>query len=216
MMKKRTVVRNAGKALWHTRGFTGKAAKRGGSSLWPSLPVEIHRRGKGHGRGFFSGLAWPLLGTFVLGAGLTYLLDPNSGRRRRGLLRDKAVRYGKVATNGLEKRRRDLTHRFGGTVSELQSRSDEQYVSDPVLAERVRSKLGRATSNPGAIHVSALNGQITLSGPVLAGEVDRLLKEVAQVRGVAGVDNRLSVHQQPENIPSLKGIRTQSESPRSG
>lgn len=213
-MKKPAAARASGEALWKTRAITGKAAKRGASGFRPSLPVEIHRRGKGHGRSFLSGLAWPLLGTFVLGAGITYLLDPNSGRRRRALIRDKAVHYGKVATHGLAKRRRDLTQRIGGTVSEFQSRSDEQYVSDPVLAERVRSHLGRAASNPGAIHVVAHEGQVTLSGPVLADEVDRLLKEVAQVRGVAGVENRLSVHQQPENIPSLQGIRTQSEDPR--
>src|SRR5205823_2337781 len=52
---------------------------------------------------------------------------------------------------------------------------------------------------------NARGGRITLSGPVLAREADRLLDRAASVRGVQGVENRLEVHQRAEDVPGLQG-----------
>jgi uncharacterized membrane protein len=46
---------------------------------------------------------------------------------------------------------------------------------------------------------------VTLSGPILRDEVDRLLRGVASVRGIREVENRLTVHNQPGNVPGLQG-----------
>src|SRR5258705_228908 len=81
---------------------------------------------------------------------------------------------------------------------------------DDVLVERVRSKLGRWTSHPSAIRVSAADGRLTLSGAVLRGEHDRLLRKLAKVRGVREVDDGLEVHQSAGNLASLQGGREAS------
>ena len=71
----------------------------------------------------------------------------------------------------------------------------------------MRSKVGRAVSHPHAIRVSVREGRVSLSGPVLAHEVDDLLSCVSAVRGVEEVENRLEVHQQAGTVPGLQGVR---------
>jgi osmotically-inducible protein OsmY len=65
--------------------------------------------------------------------------------------------------------------------------------------------MGHEISHPGAIEVTARSGRVTLSGPILADEVDRLIARVALVSGVSDVVNRLEVHQDAGNISSLQG-----------
>src|SRR5262249_5241078 len=86
-----------------------------------------------------------------------------------------------------------------------------EEVSDETLTARVRAKLGRSVSHPQALSVTASDGHVTLSGPVLAHEADRLLSGVSSVRGVKGVENVLTVHTRAEDVPSLQGGR-----PRTG
>lgn len=69
----------------------------------------------------------------------------------------------------------------------------------------MRAKIGRVVSHPRAIQVLADRGRVTLSGPILAGEVDDLLAAVASVRGVVDVENRLQVHPTADNVPALQG-----------
>jgi uncharacterized membrane protein len=45
---------------------------------------------------------------------------------------------------------------------------------------------------------------VTLNGPVLARELDEVLKGVLATRGVTGVENRLEAHEQAGNIPGLQ------------
>jgi hypothetical protein len=54
---------------------------------------------------------------FGLGAGLMYLLDPDMGRRRRALLRDKAVSLGHQASDVAAKVGRDMKNRAHGLAS---------------------------------------------------------------------------------------------------
>ena len=50
--------------------------------------------------------------------------------------------------------------------------------------------------------MSASDGRLTLSGAVLRGEHDRLLRKLAKVRGVREVDDGLEVHQSAGNLAS--------------
>src|SRR5205085_11998372 len=102
---------------------------------------------------------------------------------------------------------RDLSNRTRGMVSEIASLLRGDEASDEVLTSRVRSKLGRAVSHPHAIEVRVRNGHVTLSGPVLASEVDDLLSCISSVRGVEEVENHLEVHERPEGISGLQGGR---------
>ena len=151
-----------------------------------------------------------LLGGVGLGVGLMYLLDPDRGNRRRAMIRDAATRTVHQTGNAIGVTSRDLRHRTRGLVAEVASlfRSDE--ASDEVLEERVRSKLGRVVSHPHSIEVKAEDGRVTLSGPVLASEVDDLLSCASSVRGVEEVENRLEVHQQAGDVPGLQGGRERS------
>src|SRR5206468_3234814 len=67
--------------------------------------------------------------------------------------------------------------------------------------------LGRVVSHPHAIEVRVRDGHVTLSGPVLASEVDDLLSCLSSVRGVEDVENRLEVHERAGDISSLQGGR---------
>jgi hypothetical protein len=78
-------------------------------------------------------------------------------------------------------------------------------VDDWRLVERVRARLGRVVSHPRAIDVHVSNGAVTLIGPILADEVERVVSAVASVRGVEAVLNELEPHESAEGIPSLQG-----------
>lgn len=147
--------------------------------------------------------------TFVaglgLGTGIMYLLDPDRGRRRRALLRDKCALAARKTGEVFEATACDLRNRTQGIVAELQSRFSSAPADDGVLVDRVRSKLGRIVSHPRAVQVTAQNGEVTLSGPILANEVDSLLSCARHVNGVNEVINNLEVHARSENHPALQG-----------
>jgi hypothetical protein len=66
--------------------------------------------------------------------------------------------------------------------------------TDDVLAARVRTRVGRLVSHPGAIDVTATSGRVTLSGPVFEAEVEQLVNGVREIAGVAAIDNHLEPH----------------------
>lgn len=139
-----------------------------------------------------------------LGTGLMYLLDPDRGRRRRALLRDKGAWAARKTSDCIRVTARDLRNRTQG-ITHLHFSSEP--VDDRKLAERVRSKLGRVVSHPSAIQVDAQNGAVTLSGPILVEEMPELLSCVNGVRGVNQVINNLEAHEQADNHPALQGGR---------
>src|SRR5215813_4006719 len=145
------------------------------------------------------------LGGIGLGAGLMYIFDPDRGRRRRATARDAAHHIANAFDDAVGKTSRDLSNRAQGIVAELNSIFRCEEADDEVVAARVRSKLGRAVALPHAIHVTVNQGRVTLSGQILASEVDQLLKHVRAIRGVTGVENRLEAHEQAGGVSSLQG-----------
>ncbi len=116
-----------------------------------------------------------------LGAGLMYFFHPGAGRRRRARTRRALARVG---------RRR---------------------LSDAALAERVERVLARSVSHPRSITVEVKQGRVVLGGPVIAREVDSLLRRVRRVRGVRGVRSRMDAHDWAADVPGLQGV---AERPR--
>ncbi|WP_437515546.1 SRPBCC family protein [Sorangium sp. So ce1099] len=139
------------------------------------------------------------------GAGLMYTLDPDRGSRRRSIARDKAVSLAHRTGALLDKSARDLRNRSRGVVAETGAIFRQEAAPDAVLSDRVRAKLGRVVSHPGAIDVEVLDGCVTLRGPVLAHEVDDLLAAVSGVDGVTRLGTELDVHSSAEGVPSLQG-----------
>jgi osmotically-inducible protein OsmY len=148
-----------------------------------------------------------LVGGLGLGAALMYVLDPERGKRRRAVVRDKAVRAARKATDGIEARSRDLRNRAKGAAAEVKAMTRPGAVSDPVLEERVRAAIGRVLASPGEVDVAAVEGVVILSGPVLASELDLLLSTVRGVHGVEDLENRLQIYESADDIPSLQGAR---------
>ena len=62
-----------------------------------------------------------VLGGIGLGAALMYLYDPKGGRRRRALIRDKAVGLTNDARQALNKRTKDLSNRAQGVMHDAKS-----------------------------------------------------------------------------------------------
>src|SRR6478672_2686575 len=62
-----------------------------------------------------------LLGGIGLGAAVMYVLDPQGGRRRRALARDKAVSLANKTSKVVSARSRDLANRAKGVAAEARS-----------------------------------------------------------------------------------------------
>ena len=146
--------------------------------------------------------AW-LCGVGV-GATTMFLLDPDRGRRRRALIRDKAVRAGRRTWNAADVTARDVSQRAAGLTASARALFETEAPDDRVLCARVRSELGRIASHPRAIAVQARAGTVTLAGDALASEIPSIVACVESVRGVAEVDNHLAPHAAVNNVPSLQ------------
>jgi hypothetical protein len=139
------------------------------------------------------------------GAAAMYVLDPQMGGRRRALVRDQLVHAAHKTSDAVDTTSRDLTNRARGVVADIRGRFNAGEVSDSVLAERVRARIGAVVGHGSAIDVRVEDGRVVLSGPILAEDVDRLRRRVRAVRGVQEIDDRLEVHTVPGNVPGLQG-----------
>ena len=170
------------------------------------------RRGSNMGRGrsemagpsLMSSLATGL-GVSAVGMAAMYFLDPNRGARRRGLVGNQFSRTTTRAPRMMKAAGQDLANRAYGMLAEATNLFRSDAAPDQVIEARVRSKMGREISHPGAVHVSVRDGNVTLEGDVLEREEPALLACVNKVRGVKSVENRLDKHASPGNISNLHG-----------
>lgn len=109
---------------------------------------------------------------------------------------------------------RDLANHARGFAAVAKRRFSGDASDDVVIVERVRSALGRVVSHPGSVVVTCDEGLVTLSGPVLASEADKLVSEAGSVRGVQEVVDRLERHEDAASIPALQG--GSARGPRAG
>jgi len=166
-------------------------------NLGTILPNRGHRRSPPG-----AGLA---LAGLAAGAAALALFEPRGGARRRGLVAQKAIHAGKAARSFGAKAGRDLANRSRGLLASARSSVRETSVLDDVLCDRVRSRIGRLTSHPSAIAVSAREGTIELRGPVLEEEAQQVLEGSLRVHGVHKVVDLLDRHAQPGHVPGLQG-----------
>jgi uncharacterized membrane protein len=145
------------------------------------------------------------LTSLALGATLMYYLDPQAGRRRRALLRDQFAHAGRILREGRRVTARDIANRACGLWAEATRWLRAEPGSDAGLVERVRAKLGRVVSHPHAVRVTASDGRIELTGPILAREVAPLLESVRGIPGVLDVHNALTAHERSDGISALQG-----------
>ena len=149
--------------------------------------------------------ALSVIGGVTAGLGLMYFLDPAQGRRRRALVKDQMVHAAYKTGDAMDATSRDIANRAWGAVAELRGRLRNEAVSDDILRDRVRARIGAVVGHASSIEADVRDGRVILSGPVLAHDVDRLLRRVAAVRGVQNVEHRLEIHDEPGNVPGLQG-----------
>ncbi|ACC74122.1 BON domain-containing protein [Paraburkholderia phymatum] len=144
----------------------------------------------------------------AVGAAAMYYFDSQSGRRRRAMLRD---RMGATSRTFRKKSRAQARKAMGHAYGMLhRAASSGAPVSDVQVTERVRSHLGRVMRTPGAVDVRVDHGVACVAGEVLASDRQRVIDEIAAVPGVERVEDHLSVHAAPGNIPELQGVAQRS------
>ena len=147
-----------------------------------------------------------LLGA-ALGSAAMYLFDPDKGRRRRALIKDRASKASNDMKDFVDKGKRDLAKRGTIVTGRVRSAFTRRKATDDVLAERVRSKMGRYVAHPGAIDVAAAGGTVTLTGSILSHEHDDLIEGISSVPAVRNIIDQLTVFEKAEGISELQGGR---------
>lgn len=153
---------------------------------------------------------WSLVGTAGLGAGvgagLMYLLDPQGGRGRRAVARDKSVAVLKQGGKAAARTSRHLGNKTRGLAAEAGSRLRKSDLVDDgqKLLKKVQKAVRASVSHPAAIDPILENGRVYLHGLVLASEVALLLSAIGAVEGVTDVENRLEIHESPKDLAAFR------------
>ena len=156
------------------------------------------------------------LATLAVGAAAMYYADPETGRRRRVIARDKLNAASHDASHLARVKSKRASDRFKGLMARLRFAQASPPRDDDHLCERIRSRLGRLVSHPKAVDVEVRQGRVQLSGHILADEVEGLLRTLSAMTGVQGIDNMLSVHQVAGTTPELQGGRRSRRARRPG
>ncbi len=154
------------------------------------------KQGSESNRGWLKWLSGAAIGTVAM-----YMFDPDRGRRRRALARDKLRSLSVKTGDAIEVAGRDLGNRLGGLQAQFSRMFAPRHnmADDRVVAARVRAKLGRVVSHPHAVEVAVQQGRLSLSGSVAAEEKPRLLDCVQAVPGVSAVEDRLTIQPQAQD-----------------
>ena len=139
------------------------------------------------------GTLFRIAAAFAAGAAAMYYLDPDTGRRRRALVRDRGVAARHDLEDYASATSRRAADQLQGAAARTRSRVSREPIDDEQLHERIRSKLGRVVERPGDIEVQVRDGYVVLSGIAEEEEISQVLSTVAAIEGVEGVDNLLSV-----------------------
>jgi osmotically-inducible protein OsmY len=138
-----------------------------------------------------------LISLAALAAAATYFFDPQNGKRRRNMARDRtAALFRRLGRRG-ERAGRAVAAEATGLAAKAQHLQEEEkpQPDDVTLARKVESELFRDEEVPkGRINVNAENGKIVIRGEVDRPEmISELEERVRKVQGVQGVENLLHV-----------------------
>ena len=153
---------------------------------------------------------WTLVGSAGvgagLGAGLMYLLDPQGGRGRRAVARDKSVSALKNGGKAAAKTSRHLGNKTKGLVSQAGSKLRRSDLADEgeALLKQVRRKIRRTASHPMAVEVLVQEGNVVLHGLILASEVEGLLAAIQTIEGIAAIENQLEIHESTQDLAAYR------------
>ena len=129
-----------------------------------------------------------------LGAGLMYFFDPQQGRRRRAMARDRGLALFRRGGTRAERAGRAVSARTYGMAQKARHiREEEKDYDDTTLARKVETEIFRAEDAPkGQVDVNVVDGVVYLRGQLEQPElVDELVEKTRKVSGVKGVENLL-------------------------
>jgi BON domain len=143
----------------------------------------------------------PMLGIgAAVGAALAYFFDPQSGKRRRHVARDRtlavfrrggrrAARAGRYAAAEAEGMKQKATHLH----------EEPKDLDDVTLARKVETEIFRPADAPkGNVDVNVVEGVVQLRGEVESPDmVNELAEKARNVHGVRDVENLLHLPGQP-------------------
>lgn len=128
---------------------------------------------------------------FAAGAALMYYLDPQAGRRRRALVRERGLAAGHDTGRLLHGKSRHAMDRARGALARARSAFEGEVPADDVLRDRIRSGMGHVIEHPGQVNVDVQQGYVVLRGHASIEEIEDLTLRLSTMRGVVGVDNRI-------------------------
>ena len=130
----------------------------------------------------------------LVGAALAYLFDPQSGRRRRAMLRDRSARLARQGGRSAARAGGTVAAEAHGVTQKVQHLKEEpKEYDDATLAQKVQSEIFRDSDVPkGQINVNAEDGIVVLRGEVDRPELmEELVDKTRKVQGVRDVQNLL-------------------------
>jgi uncharacterized membrane protein len=132
---------------------------------------------------------------------VTYLLDPDRGRRRRAMAANTVTHAAHEGADFTGKAGRDLRNRAAGAAAQTRNVLSFGPPSGEQLERRVRARINRVCRQPHRIDVAVRDDVVTLAGPVLREDAERVRRAVADMRGVGQLEDRLEVKEHPEDLP---------------
>jgi osmotically-inducible protein OsmY len=130
-----------------------------------------------------------------IGAAIAYFFDPDNGRRRRALTRDRVPAAFRGGARRAERLGRTVGSEAYGTAQKVQHLQEEEkpQPDDVTLTRKVETEIFRDADVPkGQINVNAENGVVVLRGEVGQPELIKdLEKKTRKVQGVREVENLL-------------------------
>jgi osmotically-inducible protein OsmY len=129
------------------------------------------------------------------GAAIAYFFDPQNGRRRRALARDRSAGLTRRTLRRLGRAQHHAQAEAYGLSQKAQHLREEPKPTpdDATLAHKVETEIFRDPHVPkGQINVNAENGTVVLRGEVKTPDLIRDLEDRARkVQGVENVENLL-------------------------
>jgi osmotically-inducible protein OsmY len=140
----------------------------------------------------------------ALGAALAYFFDPEAGRRRRAMARDRALGF--FRQRGRQASRLGTAasaHAYGVKQKATHLREEPKDFDDQTLKAKIETELFRPEDAPkGQVNINVENGVVYLRGEVERPEiVNDLEAKVRKVQGVREVENLLHL---PGVEPQMK------------
>ena len=150
-----------------------------------------------------------LLITIVGTGGAAYFLDPDQGKRRRHLARDRVAALFRRGARTTERARRVAASNVEGFVQRARAvaREEQPPGDDVTLKNKIETELFREPEAPkGSVNIDVADGVVTLRGQVKRPDQIRDLE--AKARSIAGtrdVENLL--HTPGSAAPNVAGVR---------